>query len=166
MDLTKNLYVDETVAQLRAGGVFLAASDGTKTNIMTIGWGSLGVMWSQPVFVAPVRHSRYSHGLIVKNGEFTVCVPGAGQMKDELIFCGTKSGRDVDKAAELGLTLLDSDLIRTKLIDRCSVSYECKVIGSMEMDPAAVDSGLFAQFYPQPDLHTLFYGRIMAAHKM
>lgn len=165
MDLTKNLYIDETVAKLRSEGAFLVTYDDAKTNLMTIGWGSIGVMWSQPVFVVPVRHSRYSHDLIMKNGEFAICVPAAGKMKEELAFCGSNSGRDIDKVAQLGLTLKDSQEINTKLIDGCAVCYECKTIGSMEMDPAQVDEGLFAQYYAQPDFHTLIYGKILAAHK-
>ena len=61
-------------------------------NPMTIGWCQFGVVWGKPICTVFVRKSRYSHSLIEKTGRFTVSVPKADTMKEELAFCGKRSG--------------------------------------------------------------------------
>ena len=87
--------------QLRNGGVFLCADDGKRSNVMTIGWGGLNVFFGDYCFLAPVRKSRFSYGLLQKNGAFTISVP-LKDMRAELNFAGTKSGRDMASALKLG----------------------------------------------------------------
>jgi flavin reductase (DIM6/NTAB) family NADH-FMN oxidoreductase RutF len=43
---------------------------------------------------------------VERDGVFTVSVPLPDAMKKELGFCGTKSGRDVNKLESLGLSTL------------------------------------------------------------
>ena len=47
----------ETTDQLDGDGAVLLA--GTPPNPMTIGWGTLGIIWGKPVFQVYVRPSRY-----------------------------------------------------------------------------------------------------------
>ena len=72
-------------------------------NVMVASWGFIGTMWGKKVFVAPIRDSRYTKEKIDATGEFTVSVPPAGEMKKEIAFCGSKSGRDYDKWKETGM---------------------------------------------------------------
>src|SRR6056297_3293056 len=88
-------------------GAFLTVKDGKKLNTMTIGWGSIGFIWGRPMFTVLVRHSRYTHNLIENTDQFTVSVPLNGQLKKETDYCGSHSGRDVDKFKELGLELIE-----------------------------------------------------------
>ena len=76
--------------------------------------------------MVPVRKSRYTHGLIEKSGEFTVSVPLNKDLKDALMFCGTKSGRDYDKFKECNLTPIPGKEIDTPVIGECQLHYECK----------------------------------------
>lgn len=80
-------------------GAFLCSGD----NVMTMSWGTVGVMWGKKVFVAPVRDSRFTKEFIDKLATFTVSVPGQGEMLSAIRFCGTKSGREYDKWAECSL---------------------------------------------------------------
>ena len=82
---------------------------GDEVNTMTIGWGTLGIEWKKPLFIAFVRQSRHTKCLLDKNPEFTVNIPYGEFDKNILGFCGTKSGRDMDKIKELGLHLVTSD---------------------------------------------------------
>lgn len=50
----------ETILKALPKGILLTTQEGTKTNTMIIGWGSLGVNWGKPVFTAYVRESRYT----------------------------------------------------------------------------------------------------------
>ena len=85
------------------GGILLTAAANGRTNTMTIGWGTLGMEWGIPIFTAFVRTGRFTRELLDANPEFTINVP-VGQFDRKILgFCGTKSGRDVDKFQELGL---------------------------------------------------------------
>ena len=57
-------------------GLLLASYDSSgRANAMTIGWGTIGGVWSMPVFIVLVRHSRYTNACIGQTGCFTVNVP-------------------------------------------------------------------------------------------
>lgn len=160
--------VDQTLpyAQLTDGlshkGCFLVTG-GDKPNVMTVGWTLTGIMWGRPVLMAPVRPSRYSHVKLDALKEFTICVPDG--MAKELAFCGSKSGRDVDKAAELALKLLPSEKVSAPYIDGCKAVYECKVLYQLDMTKDAAAAATFApvdeRFYPSGDYHTLYFAEIV-----
>lgn len=53
MDFTNNSA--EVIKQLGKEGAFLTSKYNGKVNTMTIGWGSIGVIWRKPVFTVLVR---------------------------------------------------------------------------------------------------------------
>ena len=55
-------YAGEIVNAMRPG-ILLTTKIGDKVNSMTIGWGTLCIIWEKPVFVAYVRQQRYHPGL-------------------------------------------------------------------------------------------------------
>ena len=69
-------YFRETIQRMCEDGLLLVTSgaDG-KPNVMTIGWGTLGVIWGRPVFLVLVRPSRHTYRRLEQVGEFTVNVP-------------------------------------------------------------------------------------------
>ena len=56
-------------------GILVTTKAGDKINSMTIGWGTLGVIWERPVFVAYIRNCRFTREMLDKNPEFTVNIP-------------------------------------------------------------------------------------------
>lgn len=158
-------YQQEAGKVLRqlAKGVFLTTSDGQKANTMTIGWGSIGYIWGKPVFTVLVRHSRYSHELLEKQGEFTISVP-FGDLKEALGVCGSKSGRDCDKFAAAHLTAKPGKKVAVPVIAECDRHYECKVIYRQEMAPDALLPDQRERWYGDQDYHTLYYGEIVASY--
>ena len=92
-------------------GILLTTKAGEKVNTMTIGWGTIGIEWGKPIFVAYVRVGRHTRQMLDETGEFTINVPYGDVDSRILGVCGTKSGRDTDKIAELGLELVDSDVV-------------------------------------------------------
>ena len=82
----------------------LTAGDRTSCNTMTIGWAQMGTLWAKPVCTVFVRPERYTYEFMESNDYFTVSVLPT-DMSKTLGFCGTKSGRDVDKIKECGLTV-------------------------------------------------------------
>ena len=95
--LAWNAKMKEAVDAMIEHGAFLTTKVGDEQNTMAIGWGSIGYCWGKPVFTVVVRNSRHTFQLMEKAEEFTVSIPFSDAMKKEIEFCGTKSGKDVNK---------------------------------------------------------------------
>jgi len=150
---------------LRTNGAFLVVNAEGRTNVMTIGWAQIGVVWSRPVMTVLVRSSRFTHGFMGKAGYFTVCAPQEGGMRKELAFCGSKSGRDFDKVAECGLSLGTGPHEELKYIKGSELVYECKKLEHARMLPETLAQTVKASYYGDGDYHTIYFGEILSAHK-
>lgn len=147
-------------------GAFLVCNTAGGVNVMTIGWGSTGIMWSRPVFTAPVRLSRLTHDLMEEGSEFAVCFPKKGTLSKELAFCGTKSGRDVDKIAETGMTLEKAKTISVPVIKGSAVVFECRTLAKTTLsEESFIDAGIVPWTYSNNDFHTLYIGEIVEAYE-
>jgi len=157
-------YVDETNDLMRGDGLFLVAAgkDG-KPNTMTIGWGLVGTMWRRPFFVVAVRLSRHTYKLMEETDTFTVCLPAKG-MSEELEVCGTKSGRDMDKFKELGLTAKKGKQVEAPYIGECPVHYECRVAYKTQMGHEDLPKEIEDDVYPQRNYHVLYFGEILGVY--
>ncbi len=154
------------ICKAMSPGVLITAKVGDKVNPMTIGWGSIGVEWGKPLFTAYVRPCRYTHEMIEATGEFTINVP-LDNVKNILGFCGTKSGRDVDKVKELGLTLEDPMVISTPGIKELPLTLECKVIYKQDQVMSQLREDLLERYYDRNDAndyHTAYYAEIVSAY--
>lgn len=160
-DVPYNQFMLEVNKKLTSGGVFLSTV-GEKTNTMVIGWGGITVFWGKPVFIAPVRKSRYSHGQLDESGEFTISVPLKNDLKAALAFCGSKSGKDYDKFEECNITPAPAKILNTPIIEECELHYECKVVYKQDLIPENLNKGIDEKWYP--DYHTLFFGEILACY--
>ena len=70
-------------------------------NMVTVAWA--GTVNSEPPMVSiSLKKERYSHGLILRSGEFVINLVDAAMCR-AVDYCGVRSGRDVDKAKETGL---------------------------------------------------------------
>ena len=155
-------------AVLTGGGAFLLANDADgKTNPMTIGWGQIGVVWSMPVLTVLVRESRYTHRCLTSADTFAVCVPRPGELREALALCGTKSGRDLDKAAEAGLTLVPAQTIEMPVIEECGLHYECAILARSQQvraDFGAKAERVLETYYAEGDHHLVVFGKILDAY--
>ena len=152
--------------RLLHGGIFFTTKCGDVTNTMTIGWGGPTFYWGAPMFAAPIRPSRHSHALAWQSGEFTLSIPKPGEFAEALKLCGTKSGRDIDKFATAGLSLQPGREVSTPVITGCALHLECRVVMRQSIDPVSlITPERLAKNYPSGDLHTLFYGQIVAHYE-
>ncbi|MDR2933405.1 MAG: flavin reductase, partial [Oscillospiraceae bacterium] len=85
--------------------MLIAAEKDGKVNMMTASWGGFGMFWAKPVAHIYVRESRYTKSFIDSAGVFSLTFFGDAY-REQLNFCGAKSGRDYDKVAECGLSVL------------------------------------------------------------
>jgi len=72
-------------------------------NTMTASWGGMGIIWGEPVCWCVIRPHRYTYKFMEKSGFFTLAF-FEEKYREMLSFCGTKSGKDVNKVKETGLT--------------------------------------------------------------
>lgn len=163
-------YANEILSAV-SGAALITAGAGDKANPMTIGWGTLGVEWGRPIFIAYVRESRYTKSLLEESGEFTVNIPIGAYDKKILSFCGTKSGRDVNKIKELGLTPEAPEVIRVPGLREFPLTLECRVIYKQVQELSALEPAIVAKSYPvnptaepSQDIHTAYYGQIVASY--
>ena len=150
-------------------GILLTTSVGEKVNTMTIGWGHIGIEWSRPIFVAYVRETRYTREMLDDSGEFTVNIPVGEYDPAILGFCGTKSGRDVDKIGAMNLHPVQSDVVHVPGIREFPLTLECKVIYKQKQDLSAIPEDILARYYPKDetgfqDYHYAYYGEIVNAY--
>lgn len=161
------LYTDAmalATRRLTRGGVFLSVG-GPTPNTMTIGWASIGFFWNRPVLLAVVRPSRHTHGLLLNAGTFTVSVPVSQDLKAELAFAGSVSGRDVDKFSGHGLTAAPAQKVDAPIIRECGLHFECRVCLVQPMTDERMSPEVIRTAYPGGDLHTMFFGEILACYE-
>lgn len=128
-------YLAETMMRLEDPGLLLVStSKQGKNNVMTIGWGLIGLFWGKPVFVVSIRGSSYTREFVKESEEFTVNVPTEA-MKGVVRYCGEVSGREHDKLSECKLHLLESRFVRTPVIGQCKLHYECRVVYRFDLFP-------------------------------
>ena len=131
--------------------VMVTVSDGAKRdNIITIAWA--GTINSDPAMVSiSVRKSRYSHELLMANGEFVINLV-TKELTYAMDYCGVKSGRDMDKFEAMKLTRGKASTVNVPIIEESPLCIECKVkqvleLGSHDMFLAEVTAVLADEKY-------------------
>lgn len=155
------------ICQAMKKGILLTTKAGEKVNTMTIGWGTIGIEWGKPIFVAYVRESRHTRAILDENGEFTVNIPVGEVDRNILGYCGTKSGRDTDKIAELGLELEEPEAISVPGIRQLPLTLECRVLFRNVQDESRLPADIRDRYYSAinaKDYHIAYYGEIVSAY--
>ncbi len=155
-----NIVISEIRERLNKPGLLLGT--GENCNPMTIGWGSIGIMWNKPVFTLMVRPVRHSFSLLERNGDFTINIP-TENMRKEMGICGSQSGRDTDKLKECNFTTGKSQAISVPYIKECPIHLECRTIFKNDVIAGSLDKELIELYYPHADLHRFYYGEIIGA---
>ena len=105
-------------------------------NIITISW--TGTICTDPAMCyISVRPERHSYEIIRRNGEFVINLT-TKSLAYATDWCGVKSGKNVNKFAEMGLTPSPCSKIKAPLIKESPVNIECivkeiKELGSHHM---------------------------------
>ena len=130
-------------------------------NTMTIGWGSIGVMWSMPFIQVVIRPVRYTYHFTEKYDTFTVS-SFSEEFAPALKLLGTTSGRDGDKIKKSGLLPIASANVPSPGFAQAELILECRKIYWQDMDKTHfLDPGLEDK-YPAKDYHRIYYGEILS----
>ena len=136
----------------------LTAGDQDSFNTMTIGWAQLGTLWGKPVANVYVRDSRYTLGFMDDNDYFTVSFYPE-ECKSALVTLGSKSGRDMDKMNDSGLTpeFLDNGVT----FKEAELTLVCKKMHKQILDPDAMPEDVREAYYSDEDWHEMYIGEII-----
>ena len=129
-------------------------------NTMTASWGAMGELWGKEAATVYIRQSRFTKEFVDAQEYFTLSLFDG--YKKELGLLGTKSGRDGDKIAEAGFTVVDLDgqpgFDQAKCVLVCKKAYQADI----PMDSMSAD--IVERWYGDGDYHTMYIGEIVACY--
>lgn len=131
-------------------------------NAMTVGWGSIGVMWNKPFAQVVVRPTRFTYEFMEKYDTFTLSA-FPEDWRSALKLLGSASGRDGDKITESGLVPMASQLVAAPSFEEAELTLECRKIYWDDMDPSRFLDGDIEPCYPERDYHRIYFGEILRA---
>lgn len=135
----------------------LTAGDEDSYNTMTVSWGMMGELWNKDVCTAFVRPQRYTYEFMEKNEGFTLTFFG-DEYKKALSVCGSKSGRDIDKAKETGLTPFKTE--QGIAFKEGRIIICCKKLYVQDMtEDCFLDKEIVAKCY-NGDFHRIYVGEV------
>ncbi len=140
----------------------LSAGTPAKSNAMTVSWGLLGTLWNLPVTAVFARPQRYTKEFLDREDTYALSFFGEAYRKT-LTYYGAHSGRDGDKAAQTGLTVVFDDaagcpyFAEAERVLLCRKRYVDTLKESSFLAPPIVDAN-----YPARDFHTFYIGEVLA----
>jgi flavin reductase (DIM6/NTAB) family NADH-FMN oxidoreductase RutF len=127
-------------------------------NTMTASWGGLGVLWNRHVAWCVIRPTRHTYTFVEQSDLFTLSFFDARHRK-ALEFCGSHSGREVDKAAETGLEPVEPEP-GVVTFRQTRLALVCRKIYFDDLDPSRFLDPAIESLYPQHDYHRLYIGEV------
>jgi len=97
-----------------------------RRSICPLGW-TMRTSATPPMVAISVAPSRFTHGLIEGSGAFVLAYPGR-ELAQATATCGSRSGRDVEKFAETGVTTLPARRVAAPIVAECVANLECRVV--------------------------------------
>ena len=159
--------VRELLPALGAENALLTAGTADRCNTMTIGWCQAGRLWGLQTCTVYVRPERYTYQFMEDQAYFTVSVLPK-DMKNAMALCGTKSGRDMDKIKECGLT------VRTgaggaPFFEEAELVLVCRTLYAQDLEPACVLSAgeekILPSYGAKGGWHRAYTGEIVEAYQ-
>ncbi len=136
----------------------LTAGDKDKFNTMTVSWGGLGTIWGRPVATVYVRKSRYTHDFMENNDCFTVSFYPE-EYRKVLNVLGSKSGRDMDKMNDSGLTAKETEHSMT--FEEAEITLVCRKLFAQELKTENMLPEIASAFYSGDAVHDMYIGEIV-----
>ncbi|WNX84138.1 flavin reductase family protein [Agathobaculum sp. NTUH-O15-33] len=161
IDITKQaMHVFDLLAK---DWMLISAGTEEKWNTMTASWGGVGVIWGKPSVTAYIRHSRYTKEFVDNSEYFTITFLQDGH-RDALNTLGSKSGREIDKMHESGLTPVfvegQPTFEEAKLVLVCRKRCKSEIAPEDILQQETID-----KWYGDHDFHTMYIGEIVAAYQ-
>lgn len=159
--------VRELLPALGAENALLTAGTADRCNTMTIGWCQAGRLWGLQTCTVYVRPERYTYQFMEEQAYFTVSVLPK-DMKNAMALCGTKSGRDMDKIKECGLTVRYG-AGGAPFFEEAEAVLVCRKLYVQDMGPACIAAGqekILPYYGEKGGWHRVYTGEIVEAYSV
>jgi flavin reductase (DIM6/NTAB) family NADH-FMN oxidoreductase RutF len=150
---------DNPVKLIGSDWMLITAGTPESFNTMTASWGGLGVLWDKPVVFCFVRPTRYTYEFMEKSAAFTLSFLPRDYRR-VLEFCGSHSGRHVDKIARCGITPVKGALDTVHFAEARLV-IECRKLYYQDINPGAFLAQTLTDVYPERDYHRMYVGEMV-----
>lgn len=127
-------------------------------NTMTASWGGLGVLWGDNVSFCFIRPQRHTYNFMEKYENFTLSFFNE-KYREALDFCGSHSGRDVDKAEATGLVPIEED--GTIYFNEARLVIVCKKVYYQDIEPTNFLVPNIEKNYLKKDYHRMYIGKVI-----
>lgn len=148
----------EIFSQFDKKWALLTAGKPDKFNTMTVSWGGLGTIWNKSVATVYVRLSRYTHQFMDDNEYFTVSFYPEDRKK-VLAVLGSKSGRDMDKIHNSGLTPVAAG--KSVSFKEAEVTLVCRKLFCQRVELSNIPEEVVKACYPSGDPHDMYIGEVV-----
>ncbi len=150
---------DNTFQLIDKEWMLITAGPRTDFNTMTASWGGFGSLWGRHVVFAFVRPQRYTYQFMERAASFTLTF-FAPQYHDALMYCGTHSGRDVDKMEATGLTPVAGPA-DTVYFAEARLALFCRKLYAQDLEGAYFTvPQIDTEIYAAGDYHRLYVGAV------
>ena len=140
-----------------------SGTSASEYNTMTASWGSMGIMWGKPVFTCGIRHNRYTFEFSEKNDLITFSFFDSDKYRPMLSFCGSKSGRDFDKAKETGITPAEID--GAVSFEEAKLVLVCRKLYAQDLEKDKFVDNSLLHFYENDPVHRMYTSEIVAVYE-
>lgn len=133
--------------------VLITAQHGKKDNIMPAAW-CYPLSAEPPVFGVAIAKKRHTYALIRDSKTYAINLVSP-EMKQGVLACGSKSGKETDKFALTGWKKENGK--KTVLIANAPASIECEVIGEYEIGDHVIFAGRAINVIKRRDAKGLYH---------
>lgn len=144
---------------LRDDWMLITAGNDRQFNMMTAGWGGLGMMFGKPVAFCFIAPTRFTYQLMEKNDTYTLSFYTEAY-RDALKICGSKSGKSTDKVKETGLTPITTPS-GSKAFSEAWMIIECRKTVAQSITPEAITNAALKEEWSTKQLYKMFVGEIV-----
>ncbi|MFX1296159.1 MAG: flavin reductase family protein [Promethearchaeota archaeon] len=141
----KKIALSEKFTLFPMPAAVISVGTGEEANLITLGYVGK-VCLKPPIVVISIQPKRHSYHLIEKHGEFVINYPTVEQLK-EMDYCGTRSGRNINKWKVLNLTKEKGMVVQVPMVKEFPWNMECKVINRLHLGS-----------------HVCYFGKVVATH--
>jgi flavin reductase (DIM6/NTAB) family NADH-FMN oxidoreductase RutF len=143
--------------------MLITGGDMSGFNTMTASWGGAGILWQKAVTFCFIRPQRYTREFVDDGQYYTLSFYGE-EYRDMLFFCGSQSGRDVDKVKESHLTPCCADC-GAVYFQEAELVLVCKKIYFDDFKPENFLTPEIGKVYENGDYHRMYIGEIIEVLK-
>ena len=156
-EVSRKELTEDWIGNIAEEWMLISAGNEQGYNMMTASWGFVGEVWGSDAVTVLVRPQRYTMKFLEENDTFTLSFYGDNRAVHSV--CGSKSGRDTDKAAEAGLTPVFAE--DTVYFEEARLVLKCRKVYLDKLCPEnCLDEEILEKWYPEKDYHNLIIGKI------